>query len=221
MQTYQEEKKNANKYSKPCGHTCTRRNMYICSIPKWCQYLLQNIDFKWDKGEQIELFQQDEQTVLATDGGTTYGIGYFGWVIATVCDVLVTAKGHTWLLWSDGITAHREHLHPCYCVLHPPFCKYHSITPNADVWVQYCDNIAALQIEATITEMGQSWLSQHVKGHQSGPVLSWEAKLNNIVDTLATEACAETTPTMAQKLQFHYPADKIHLILNGNTITRM
>eukprot|EP00957_Ditylum_brightwellii_P049378 3746197-Ditylum_brightwellii.AAC.1 len=90
----------------------------------------------------------------------------------------------------------------------------HASTTQLDFNVQ-------LQIEAIIAKMGQSWPSQHVKGHQNGPVLSWEAKLNNIANTPATETHVEITPTMAQKIQFHYPAANIHLTLNGNTITRM
>eukprot|EP00957_Ditylum_brightwellii_P198969 15165754-Ditylum_brightwellii.AAC.1 len=74
---------------------------------------------------------------------------------------------------------------PLQTVLNPA----NTTQPNFDV---------QLQIKAIITEMGQSWPSQHIKGHQSGPDLSWEAKLNNIADHLATEACAEITQKMAQ-----------------------
>eukprot|EP00957_Ditylum_brightwellii_P118125 9008889-Ditylum_brightwellii.AAC.2 len=76
-----------------------------------------------------------------------------------------------------------------------------------------------LQIKHILIKTGQAWPLQHVRGHQSSPDLSWEAKLNIIADMLATEAQAQITLAIANHVQFQYPAVKIHLIINGNTIT--
>eukprot|EP00957_Ditylum_brightwellii_P138920 10589173-Ditylum_brightwellii.AAC.1 len=35
-----------------------------------------------------------ETIYLVTDGGETTGIGYYSWVAATVCNILIKAKGH-------------------------------------------------------------------------------------------------------------------------------
>eukprot|EP00957_Ditylum_brightwellii_P155442 11831875-Ditylum_brightwellii.AAC.1 len=67
--------------------------------------------------------------------------------------------------------------------------------------------------------MGKTWTLQHIKGYQNGPDISWEAKLNNIADILATEAHAWITPAMATCVQFQYHAAKICLTINDNTIT--
>eukprot|EP00957_Ditylum_brightwellii_P158142 12037154-Ditylum_brightwellii.AAC.1 len=39
-----------------------------------------------------------------------------------------------------------------------------------------------IQIEDTLAELDIKWSTQHVKGHQTGPDLSWEAQLNNKAD---------------------------------------
>eukprot|EP00957_Ditylum_brightwellii_P078809 5992820-Ditylum_brightwellii.AAC.1 len=62
------------------------------------------------------------------------------------------------------------------------------------------------------------WTTHHVKGHQSGPNLTWEAQLNNRANALATES-RETITTNLAKKQVSYPAGLIHLQLNNNIIT--
>eukprot|EP00957_Ditylum_brightwellii_P055504 4206013-Ditylum_brightwellii.AAC.2 len=48
-------------------------------------------------------------------------------------------------------------------------------------------------------------MAQHVKGHQSGKNLTWEAQLNNMADELATEARDSINPTMLKQMQSGYP----------------
>eukprot|EP00957_Ditylum_brightwellii_P203686 15335779-Ditylum_brightwellii.AAC.1 len=45
-----------------------------------------------------------------------------------------------------------------------------------------------LQIKAIFSKLDLSWDTYHVKGHQSGLDLTWEAQLNSQADALATEA---------------------------------
>eukprot|EP00957_Ditylum_brightwellii_P025578 1933103-Ditylum_brightwellii.AAC.1 len=62
--------------------------------------------------------------------------------------------------------------------------------------------------------------STHVKGHQTGSNLLWEAKLNNRADELATEARQNITTHQAHKQIDLFPAAKIYLLINGKLITR-
>ena len=47
-----------------------------------------------DTADVIQLLTTDNNLYLATDGGTALGIGYFGWVLATVMETIIKAKGH-------------------------------------------------------------------------------------------------------------------------------
>eukprot|EP00957_Ditylum_brightwellii_P184181 14028963-Ditylum_brightwellii.AAC.1 len=55
-----------------------------------------------------------------------------------------------------------------------------------------------LQIEEILQQLNCVWNTEHVKEHQEGPDLSWEARLNTRADELATEAKATITPTTAK-----------------------
>eukprot|EP00957_Ditylum_brightwellii_P169399 12893232-Ditylum_brightwellii.AAC.1 len=48
-----------------------------------------------DEEELILLIMEANTLYLVTDGGVKEKVGYFGWVIATVMDILCKAKGHT------------------------------------------------------------------------------------------------------------------------------
>eukprot|EP00957_Ditylum_brightwellii_P159152 12112871-Ditylum_brightwellii.AAC.1 len=74
-----------------------------------------------------------------------------------------------------------------------------SLTLAADYDVQ-------LQIKETLQQLNCVWNTEHVKGHQEGPDLSWEAQLNTRANELATEAKATITPTTANTVQHMYPA---------------
>jgi hypothetical protein len=77
-----------------------------------------------------------------------------------------------------------------------------------------------LQIEAILHDLNIPWDTHHVKGHQTGPDLSWEAQLNNRADELATEAKKNLTRHTAETIQHKYPAAKAHLTINNRLITR-
>eukprot|EP00957_Ditylum_brightwellii_P165431 12595037-Ditylum_brightwellii.AAC.1 len=98
-----------------------------------------------------------------------------------------------------------------YFLLH--FSPFHSIQLNANAWLQCCNNKTVvlqtnwfnirtvlnpnltlninfdiqLQIKGILTELDITWSVQHVKGHQTGPDLSWDVQLNNKADALATK----------------------------------
>eukprot|EP00957_Ditylum_brightwellii_P001028 81583-Ditylum_brightwellii.AAC.1 len=76
------------------------------------------------------------------------------------------------------------------------------------------------QIEALVQELGINWEVHHVKGHQSGNRLSWEAQLNNRADKLATEAKAHISQNMADTIQFMYPVAKTHFMIDDKLMTR-
>eukprot|EP00957_Ditylum_brightwellii_P045234 3429019-Ditylum_brightwellii.AAC.1 len=67
---------------------------YCKSLPKWCRHLLVNINFIWDEEEICLILQNNKTVYVVTDRGKTTGIGYYGWVIATVCDILIKPKEH-------------------------------------------------------------------------------------------------------------------------------
>eukprot|EP00957_Ditylum_brightwellii_P180794 13773303-Ditylum_brightwellii.AAC.1 len=80
-------------------HFTTKHNPTIYNVQGvlkkfhlWCKHLLANINFLEDKEELCHLLQADKMLYLVTDGGETAGIGYYRWVTATVCDILIEAK---------------------------------------------------------------------------------------------------------------------------------
>eukprot|EP00957_Ditylum_brightwellii_P209677 15362761-Ditylum_brightwellii.AAC.1 len=88
-----------------------------------------------------------------------------------------------------------------------------STTLKADFDVQ-------LQIEAILQELNMTWTMQHVKGHQIGPTLPWEAILNNRADALATGARDSLSNKHTTENIYHYPDAHIHLTINGQLITQ-
>eukprot|EP00957_Ditylum_brightwellii_P068334 5187391-Ditylum_brightwellii.AAC.1 len=53
-----------------------------------------DLAFKWDEEEVSPILQSEERVHFLTNQGKTYGVGYFGWVAAAVCDIIIEAKGH-------------------------------------------------------------------------------------------------------------------------------
>eukprot|EP00957_Ditylum_brightwellii_P205773 15345335-Ditylum_brightwellii.AAC.1 len=93
------------------------------------------------------------------------------------------------------------------CLLLPPNA---TIIPDYDVQAQ---------IEQVLTDLQATWPIAHVKGHQTGWNLSWEAKLNIEADALATES-KETLSMQARNLSPPlYPACHIGVYLNGQLLT--
>eukprot|EP00957_Ditylum_brightwellii_P163370 12438876-Ditylum_brightwellii.AAC.1 len=88
-----------------------------------------------------------------------------------------------------------------------------NITLKADFYVQ-------LQIEAILQELNMTWTTQHIKGHQTGPDLPWEAILNNRADALATNTRDSLSNKHTTENICHYPDAHIHLTINGQLITR-
>eukprot|EP00957_Ditylum_brightwellii_P196709 14987586-Ditylum_brightwellii.AAC.1 len=60
-------------------------------------------------------------------------------------------------------------------------------------------------------------MAKHVKGHQSGANLTWEAQLNNMADELATEARNSINLNMPKQVDL-FPASKVLLIINRKVI---
>jgi hypothetical protein len=60
-----------------------------------------------------------------------------------------------------------------------------------------------------------NYRAHHVKGHQKGANLSWEAQLNNVCDELATEARALPLPRVAHRL----PGAKATLFIQSKEVT--
>eukprot|EP00957_Ditylum_brightwellii_P003800 288678-Ditylum_brightwellii.AAC.1 len=94
------------------------------------------------------------------------------------------------------------------------YVQYHKLHINNGQWLHYCNNMSKVriikwmnirtaitpssciqadmdvyfQIEEYLHELSHTLTTHHVKGHQTGPNLPWEAQLNNRADKLATEA---------------------------------
>eukprot|EP00957_Ditylum_brightwellii_P151869 11564455-Ditylum_brightwellii.AAC.1 len=77
-----------------------------------------------------------------------------------------------------------------------------------------------LQIEHMMKPFKTLWQSQHVKGHQSGRNLTWEAQLNNKADALGMEERTTMSPTVFKTSQSKLPTAEINLLINKNVITR-
>eukprot|EP00957_Ditylum_brightwellii_P053228 4036114-Ditylum_brightwellii.AAC.1 len=226
----------------------TSFNEYCETIPPWCRYLLSQVDFIADEEDLCDALESSENLYFATDGGETNGIRYFGWVIANVCNHLLEANGHApgeQSLMESLQTESTAILSILCFLLH--FSSFHNLALTADAWLQICDNSTAvrrmkwinlflvlklsltlaadfdiqLQIEDTLKQLGIHWHTEHVKGHQSGPDLLWEEKLNNCADKLVTEAKLNITTTLATRRQLQYPAAQIHLTIDNKNIIRI
>eukprot|EP00957_Ditylum_brightwellii_P075211 5715607-Ditylum_brightwellii.AAC.1 len=57
------------------------------------------------------------------------------------------------------------------------------------------------QVEEYLQQLKHTLTTHHMKGHQTGPNLNWEAKLNNRADKLATEAQKQLTTIQKQEQQ--------------------
>ena len=76
------------------------------------------------------------------------------------------------------------------------------------------------QVEEYLQQLQHTLTTHHVKGHQTGPNLNWEAQLNNRADKLATEAQKQLTTLQKIGATTKYPACKAHVQVNGQIITR-
>eukprot|EP00957_Ditylum_brightwellii_P155474 11834619-Ditylum_brightwellii.AAC.1 len=130
------------------------------------------------------------------------GIGYYGWVVATVCNILTEAKGHATgpKYPMESLRTESTSILSLLCfLLHST--RYYNLCLNANTWIQYCNNSTAvkrmkwitlcmilkpnttltadydiqLQIEEIIQQLNILWHTEHVKGHQTGQNLPWEA----------------------------------------------
>eukprot|EP00957_Ditylum_brightwellii_P210211 15364678-Ditylum_brightwellii.AAC.1 len=77
-----------------------------------------------------------------------------------------------------------------------------------------------LQIGQVLKSFLYTWAHHHVKSHQTGPNLSWEAQLNTVADTLATKEKLEILHIIAKKHKCTYPEVHIHLTINKTSISR-
>eukprot|EP00957_Ditylum_brightwellii_P058292 4419520-Ditylum_brightwellii.AAC.1 len=66
-----------------------------------------------------------------------------------------------------------------------------------------------------------TWNIQHVKGHQKEKDLTREATLNNIADTLTTEAQQALPWNRQYQTVPLYPENKINVTIKNKTITRV
>eukprot|EP00957_Ditylum_brightwellii_P025027 1893841-Ditylum_brightwellii.AAC.2 len=225
----------------------TSFNEYCATLPPWCRHLLSQLDFIADKEDLCDALESSENLYFATDGGETNGIGYYRWMIANVCDRLLEANDHApgeQNLMESLQTESTATLSILCFLLH--FRSFHHLALTVNAWLQLCDNSTAvkrmkwinlcsvlkmsltlaadfdvqLKIEDTLKQLGIRWHTEHVKGHQSGPDLLWEAKLNNHANELATEAKLNITTMLATRRQPQYPAAQIHLTINNKNITR-
>eukprot|EP00957_Ditylum_brightwellii_P186693 14215594-Ditylum_brightwellii.AAC.1 len=76
------------------------------------------------------------------------------------------------------------------------------------------------QIEEYLHQLTHTLKTHHVKGHQTGSNLTWEAKLNNRADKLATESQKQLTVSQKTGATTKYPACKVHVQIQGQAITR-
>ena len=76
------------------------------------------------------------------------------------------------------------------------------------------------QVEEYLQQLQHTLTTHHVKGHQTGPNLQWEAQLNNRANELATEAQKQIATLQKIGATTKYPACKAHVQVNGQIITR-
>eukprot|EP00957_Ditylum_brightwellii_P045033 3416336-Ditylum_brightwellii.AAC.1 len=72
----------------------TTFDTYEKTLQKWEQELMQDVNYVLDKEDLHNLLEENTPTYLVTDGGVKDSIGYYGWVIVTVMEIVCEAKGH-------------------------------------------------------------------------------------------------------------------------------
>eukprot|EP00957_Ditylum_brightwellii_P136958 10444520-Ditylum_brightwellii.AAC.1 len=83
---------------------------------------------------------------LITDRGTADRIVYFGWVIATNCNIIITANGQvTGYFGLMELLRTESRLNLALVTFLHHFSKYHDITLNTTAWTHYCDNMTTLR----------------------------------------------------------------------------
>eukprot|EP00957_Ditylum_brightwellii_P082282 6256238-Ditylum_brightwellii.AAC.1 len=90
--------------------------------------------------------QSTEQLYFVTDGGETNGVGYYGWVIATMCGILVEGKGHATGLppLMESLCTESMSILSLLCfLLH--YSRFHGLTITPDAWFQFCNNSTAVK----------------------------------------------------------------------------
>eukprot|EP00957_Ditylum_brightwellii_P031002 2349199-Ditylum_brightwellii.AAC.1 len=55
---------------------------------------MRGVDIVLDKEDLQNLLKENTPIYLVTDGGVKDSIGYYGWVIVTVIEIVWEAKGH-------------------------------------------------------------------------------------------------------------------------------
>eukprot|EP00957_Ditylum_brightwellii_P008779 665639-Ditylum_brightwellii.AAC.1 len=126
------------------------------------------------------------------------------------------------------------------------FVQFHKLNIADNQWIHYYDTMSKVrrikwmdirtvltpsscmradmdvhfQIEEYLHQLSHTLTTHHVKGHQTGPNLTWEAKLNNRADKLATEAQKQLTTSQKIGATTKYPACKAHVQVQCQDITR-
>eukprot|EP00957_Ditylum_brightwellii_P002790 214901-Ditylum_brightwellii.AAC.1 len=76
------------------------------------------------------------------------------------------------------------------------------------------------RIDKYLQQLIHTLKTHHVKGHQARPNLTWEAKLNNRADKLATGAQKQVTASQKTGTTTKYPVCKAHVQVQDQAIIR-
>eukprot|EP00957_Ditylum_brightwellii_P119490 9116923-Ditylum_brightwellii.AAC.1 len=104
---------------------------------------MQEVNHVLDKEDIRHLLEENTPIYLVTDDGVKDNIGYYGWVMATVIEIVCKAKGHAPgpIKQMESLRAENISLLSILCFI-THYVKYHKIKINDEQWIHYCDNMS-------------------------------------------------------------------------------
>ena len=126
--------------------TNTTFNNYKKTLQKWEQELMQEVNHVLDKEDLRRLLEENTPIYLVTDGGVKDNIGYYGWVIATVIEIVCKVKGHAPgpLKQMESLIAESIVLLLVLCFI-TQYVNYHKIQVKDNQWIHYCGNMSEVR----------------------------------------------------------------------------
>jgi hypothetical protein len=189
--------------------------------------------------EPLQALLNASASHIASDGGLKYDNLTYGWVIATESEILWEGYGvvppalqnSTLRAESYGGLAANHFYNAIHQYNHLPQQSRptHFWTDSLSLSQRLIKKLHEYSLRPTsclapefnsINETAQLLSTtakpriHHVKGHQQGPDLTWEAQLNNRCDVLATEARTLPTPKSLSTI----PTAVVTLTINGNEV---
>eukprot|EP00957_Ditylum_brightwellii_P142908 10888641-Ditylum_brightwellii.AAC.1 len=66
---------------------------YVTTLPAWEHEILQSLEYHFDEDDILHMISSNIKVYFVSNSKEHEGVEYFGWVIVTSMDILVTNKG--------------------------------------------------------------------------------------------------------------------------------